>query len=423
MLDEKQSPNCSATPSAMYHDTPPHPDFVSTLELPPVPFARAGTASFADVLPPIAPQAAAAVETEPPVAATPAAVEPPATVGTSISELLDALKLDGITMDVDEIRPHAEFSAAVERRGRNERRREPRVTPDRRAFASTNLAMPDHGPHDPRPQGAPPVGHVLVSPSPIDPIMPDLPIALEPARPYELPSRGLAAGTLRTTRANVHVNELPFPATAMLHPVPPAGAPEPPTAPPLEQPATFEQPAVSTYEQPAPVGMAPLVGIDAIFANSAPIPVGRLEPFGPGFTAYVPQTGPAGPAAAPGFGLDPVVAAVAATPSAWQGSAVQVDDGMLVWNAPGTTAPLAPSVAAMISTAPPSATSSSAPATATTAGIATTALAPTSASAAAAAGARATRGPLASLLRLLLLVGIPAASGIGIAVALDRFVL
>jgi hypothetical protein len=251
--------------------------------------------------------------------------------------------------------------------------------------------------------------------------MPELPIALEPARPYELPSRGLATGTLRTTRANVHVHDLPFPATAMEHPAPPVGAPEPPAAPPASAPPAPEQAA---HVQPAPAGMAPAVGIDGIFANAAPVPVGRLEPFGPGVAAYVPQTGPAGPAAAPGAGLDPVVAAVAATPSAWHGSAVQVDDAMLVWNAPGTTAPLAPSVAAMISPAPPSAAPTSAPATATATavGIATTTLAPTGAPAAAAASARATRGPLASLLRLLLLVGIPAASGTGIAVALDRFV-
>ncbi len=393
----------------MPHDTPHHPDFASTLELPPVPFARAATAAVADELPPVAPQAGLAV-----------VVDAPASVGTSISELLDALKLDGITMDADEVRPHAEFSAAVERRGRTERRGEPRVTPDRRAFASTNLAMPDDGPEDPRPQGLPPVEHVLESPSPIDPIMPELPIALEPARHYELPSRGLATGTLRTTRANVHVNELPFPATAMAHPVPPAGAPEPPTAPPVVEQQIVQDPIA--HLQPAPAHAAPLVGIDGIFASSAPIPVGRLEPFGPGVAAYVPQTGPAGPAQAPGAGLDPVVAAVAATPTAWNGNAVHVDDAMLVWNAPGSNAPLAPSVAAMISTPPPSATSPSAPAT-TTAGIATTALTPADGATAAIAGARATRGPLASLLRLLLMIGIPAASGTGLAVALDRFLL
>lgn len=396
MLDEKQSAELLGDPSAMHHDSPHNPGFASTLELPPVPFTRATTASVAAEL-------------------------PLGSVGTSITDLLDALKLDGMTMDADEIRPHAGFSAAVEQRARTERRREPRLTPDRRAFASTNLAVPDHGPQDPRPQGSPPVEHVLESPSPIDPIMPKLPIALEPARPYELPSRGLATGTLRTTRANVHANEMPFPATAMEHPVPPVGAPEPPTAPPPAAEHQFAHDPIA-HLQPAPVGMAPLVGIDGIFGTATPIPVGRLEPFGAGVAAYVAHTGPAGPAAAPGAGLDPVVATVAATPSAWHGGAVHVDEAMLVWNAPGTTAPLAPSVAAMISTAPPSAAPMSAPAT-SAAGIATTSLAPTCATAAAVAGARATRGPLATLLRLLLLVGIPAASGTGIAFALDRFIL
>ncbi|MCW2921327.1 MAG: hypothetical protein JWL76_1201 [Thermoleophilia bacterium] len=423
MLDEKQTPNCPVAPSAMHQPTPPHTDFAATLELPPVPFARTGSYGTADELPALAPQAAVAVAPTPafaaPVAAAPQIVEAPATVGTSISELLDALKLDGVTMDADQIRPHAEFSSAVERRGRDERRTKPRHTNDRRAFASTNLAMPEQGPVDPRPQAAPPVAHVATSPAPIDTIMPELPLPLEPSRPYELPSRGVATGTMRTTRANVHVNELPFPATGMAYPAPPAGAPEPPVAPPT--PAADLAPmhgfdaVPALHAQPAPAGTTPFVGIDAVFANSAPIPVGRLEPFAA--AVHVPAAGPAGPAMAPGFGLDPVVAAVAAAPSAWHGGAVQVDDAMLVWNAPGTTAPLAPSVAAMISPAPPSAMQPSAAATPAAAGIATTALAPT-----AAAGSRPARGLGGSLLRLVLLVGVPAASGTGIAVALDRFV-
>ena len=417
----------------MNQHTPPHHDFASTLELPPVPFARTGSYGAADELPPVAPQATPAAAPAPaPAAPAPmpaftaileapaATTDAPAAVGTSISELLDALKLDGVSMDVDQVRPHAEFSSAVERRGRTERRTKPRSTNDRRTFASTNLAMPEQGPEDPRPQSAPPVEHVVTSPTAIDTMMPELPLALEPSRPYELPSRGLASGTLRTTRANVHVNELPFPANAMTHPVPPAGAPEPPTAPPAPRPFIDSEPLAqdpaAAVAQPAPAGMAPFVGIDAVFANSAPIPVGRLEPFAA--AVHVPAAGPAGPAAAPGYGLDPVVAAVAATPSAWQGGAVQVDDAMLVWNAPGTTAPLAPSVAAMISPAPPSAARVSAAPAPAAAGIAVTALAP-----APAAGTRAPRGLGASLLRLVLLVGIPAASGTGIAFALDRFVL
>ncbi len=422
----------------MHQHTPPHHDFASTLELPPVPFALGAAHGPADELPPVAPQAApaaapvvAAPVLELPIVA-PSAPEAPAAVGTSIAELLDALKLDGVTMDADQIRPHAEFSLAVERRDRTERRAKPRATNDRRAFASTNLAMPEQGPEDPRPQAAPPVEHVATSPAPIETIMPELPLPLEPSRPYELPSRGVATGTLRTTRANVHVNDLPFPATAIEHPTPPVGAPEPPAAPhpfidqvPIADLPPLEAPVA--HAQPAPAGTSPFPGIDAVFANSAPIPVGRLEPYAVlareaavGF--QLPDAGPAGPATAPGFGLDPTVAAVAATPSAWHGSAVQVDDAMLVWNAPGTTAPLAPSVAAMISPAPPSMHQLSAAAPAAPASIATTALAPTAATAAAAAGARTTRGPLASLLRLLLLVGLPAASGIGIAIALDRFV-
>jgi hypothetical protein len=362
------------------HDSPaPTRDgALPTLALPPVPFARPAT--------------------EP---AAPARLEAPAQLptGTSIADLMGAL-------ETEVVRPHAAFSTDVERRGRGERRREPRSTGDRRDFTSQHLAAPVDGPVDPRPTGAP-TPLEAKRPAPIDPIMPELPLALEPSRPYELPSRGISATTLRSTRPNVAVQQPPFPGHAIVAPPAPVGAPEPPTAGiaftdqlPPAAPAQPEVPAVPS-------------SISSIFGEpSAPGQVGHLHPrILPDLV--VPDAGPAGPAMAPGAGLDPIAASVAATPSAWFGGAVHVDDSMLVWNSPGTMAPLAPSVAAMI--APQSGP------VATGSGIATTTLAP--APALPALPVAATRGSGRSVLRVALLAGLPAAIGIGIAVGLDRFVL
>jgi hypothetical protein len=409
-----------------------------TLELPPVPFARSAA-------------------TVPPVAAvTPSEMMPS---GSSIDDILDALRtepapsLDATDLlgaagiqppqPVYEERPHEEFSAAVDRRNRRERRRNRRETPDRRAFTSTHMAAPMTGPADPRPTAPPPV-LPITSPAPIDARMPELPIQeLQPAMPYELPSRGVAAETIRSTRPSANPNPMPaampqaltaqplagqpFPAAS---PAPPMSAPEPPTAP------------VAPIAMPVEQDTSASFGIEGIF-DAFPQQVGRLETFAPPAAPAItiPDAGPAGPAMAPGAGLDPAVATAAATPAAWFGGQVQVDEAMLVWNAPGATAPLGPSVAAAIApqpTAPMTAPSAAAPAPAAVpavpaaaASIATTTLAPgaaaaagstaaATAAAAAAATGTAARSPLARLLRLLAWIGIPAGAGIGLAVALDH---
>jgi hypothetical protein len=330
------------------------------LELPPIPFLRATSAPATIATQPVADS----IEHH------------PLPAGTTVQDLLGALVLDGVPpADAHELatgieldaRPHHEFSVDVERRAARERRREHRATPDRRAFTSEHLAAPAAGPVDPRPT-MPPVHPTAGRPSPIDAVMPPLPLdeELQPVRAYELPSRGVAATTQRTTRASVAIAALPFPQQALDHPPQPTTAPEPPVPP------------------AAPAAPA---GIEAIF-------------------------GPAGPAAAPGAGLDPIAAAVAAAPSAWFGEAVHVDDELLVWNAPvAVQTPLAATVAAQLD---PTAAPATGAASATTFPVPLTPLAP------AAATAPATRRRPA---RLALLVGVPAAAGIAIAVAAERFLL
>lgn len=401
----------------MYHDTPPHaPDHrrsshaepaLPTLQLPPAPFGRrpdsppaapqfqeqlpAGT-SVRDLLGALAETSSGHALAARPTSAPTAPPAPPAPshLGAAVPS-----------------RPLESFSAAVERRGRRERRREARTTPDRRLFRSGHLASPLDGPADPRPTGPPPIGNVAVRPAPIDPVMPPLP--LEPALSVELTTRGVAADTQRTTRAgtaSAAPSTMPFPGSA---------ATAPPPAP--EQPQ-LDAAAIEGIAPNPTTGHAALAGI---FDARSDIPVGHLQPRDVDApSSAIPLAGPAGPSSAPGAGLDAVAAAVATAPSAWYGGAVQVDDAMMVWNAPGAQAPLAPSVAAMI--APHGTTqpgSGPAPAPTPPAPLATTPLAPGAAPDAPAAGAP--RGRLATLLRLLLVVGIPAASGIAIAIAIDRF--
>lgn len=384
------------------------------LALPPAPFTRSGGEQRSSAVP------AAPISVVPgqptvdtPVAAS--ALREPMPSGTSVQDLLGALAIDGLDPIESESflhdaapvqeRPLHEFTVAVDRRTRRERRHEQRTTPDRRAFTSEHLAAPVDGPTDPRPT-MPPMHPAVSRPAPIDPVMPPLPLDehLQPARPYQLPNRGVSAATQRSTRASLAMGELPFPQQAIDNPPPPTAAPEPPVAAPDHAPVPGTSPA----------------GIDAIFGPPAAQPVGRLEAHAPMPPAppapppvLVPDAGPAGPATAPGAGLDPVAASVAAVPSAWFGESVHVDDAMLVWNAPGTTAPLAPSVASLISPAPPVA-SGIAPASPATAAVATTPLSP-------GAAATSTRRRPMSPLRLVLLVGIPAGAGIGIAFALERF--
>lgn len=338
-------------------------------------------------------------------------------VGTSVSDLLGALSADSLTLEpmADEpffAQPHADFHAAVERRGRRERRSSPRSTGERRAFTSEHLAAPDHGPADPRPQADPTHEHAPRQAAPIDPRLPELPgptpHELEPALPYTLPSPGVSGDTVRTTRASVATMPLTYPSIGTVGSTPPF-APVTPVAPPAELPT--EQARIE-----APVTLAP-TGLDAVYAGGAPIPVGRLDPWTEILAeARTPQAGPASPAIAPGAGLAPVVASVAAAPSAWYGGQVHVDDAMLVWNAPGTQAPLAPSVAAMIA---PARSAAAAP-------LATGRLAPptlVAASASAAPAASTVRGPLGRLLRGALLIGVPAGLGIGIALAVNEYLL
>lgn len=350
----------------MQHPTPPYDDLhgldagmpqLPTLALPPVPFSRSSNAATPDTMP----------------------------IGTSVNDLLGALTLDGldgldatahapVTHEAPAAaeaapRPHHEFSVDINRRGVRDRRAEQRSKPDRRSFTSEHLAAPEHGPQDPRPI-APPTAPAATRATPIDAVMPELP--LEPARAYQLPNSTVAASTRRDLRATPPFTMAPAPQ---------------PQAQPLPQ-------------QPAPAGTT---GIASIFNAAAPVPVGHLN---------VPEPTPApAPASAPASAtaMHPAAAAAAANPAAWYDGAAQVDDALMIWNAPGTAAPLAPSVSAMIAPTP-----LSAPAAAS---------APTpAASAASAASGRAGRAP-ASRLRVALMIAVPALAGTGVAVAIDRLLL
>lgn len=401
----------------MFHDAPtqPHDDrrpaasepALPTLQLPPVPFAR--------------PSAPLAAVPAPATAHVPAPVTPAESLptGTPVQELLGALTAEPLRVAVDldtaasgdlPIRPFEGFTAAVDRRGRRERRRVPRSTTDRRAFTSDHLAMPVNGPADPRPTTPPPVENVPERPAPIDPVMPALPI--EPATAFELPTRGVAPSTQATVRPGV---------ASTPRPAAPAGAAFPTlAAPQADAPSRMTLPV----DAPSPVGEAADHSIAGIFDAPSAVRIGHLQPAHAATPATAaPLAGPAGPSTAPGAGLDPVAAAVATAPSAWYGGAVQVDDAMMVWNAPGAQAPVAPAVAAAIApqrpqSVPPAPVAAAPAAT----DLATSPLAAGGPVAAASAPATAaSRGPLASLLRLLLVIGIPAGAGVSIAIAIDRF--
>lgn len=358
-----------------------------SLQLPPVPFGRTGGS---------------------PMLQAPAHGSLPS--GTSIQDLLGALEEPAqyappATPPTDApVRPFEEFSSAVDRRGRRERRSDARTTPDRRSFTSAHMAAPADGPSDPRPTEPPPVAHVATRPAPIDAVMPALPLPLEPAMPFELPSRGVAASTQRTMRAGA----VSVPATPQ--------AAFPSHAEPVPAPAAA--PIVDVAPVPQPVGRDAIAGI---FDAPSSVPMGHLEPRRMAPASAMPLSGPAGPSTAPGEGLEPVAAAVATAPSAWYGGAVQVDDAMMVWNAPGAQAPLAPSVAAMIAPQVASSAPAAPRAAATAAPLATSPLSAGAAPGPASTASSTTRGPLASLLRLLLVVGVPASTGIALAIAIDRF--
>lgn len=324
--------------------------------------------------------------------------------GTSVNALIDALR-DEAPLAIEraqqqpprEVRPHADFHVSVERRSRQDRRATNRHAPDRRTAGSPHLAAPDTGPLDPRPLAPPPTREPK-SVGPLDARLPELPAVdpLEPARPWVPANRGVAAAAVEA------------PAAAPLAQASPAPAASPtPAAPPA--------PAAPAPRSPVPVPVAPLQ-LDAIYGlarDDGTVPVGRLDPW-PNRAPAPPVAGPAGPGFAPGAGLEPAVATAAAAPSAWYGGKIEVDDAMLVWNAPAAHAAHASAMQAFVAQPAGSAPAPAAP------GLAITALSPGTA---AAAGADAPRGAGAALLRVLLLVGLPAGGGIGIAFALERFVL
>jgi hypothetical protein len=357
-----------------------------SIALPPVPFSR-GTAAAATVdAVTAAPSAPASADSMP--------------TGTSVNDLIGALSLDGldITGMVAEAapRPHQEFSVDVNRRAHRDRRSEQRTKPDRRSFTSEHLAAPDQGPTDPRPM-LPPNAPAPTRAAPIDAVMPPLPLPLEqplplePARAYELPNRAIATTTRRNLRPDLSTSALPFPQQAIDHPPQPAAAPEPPTG------DSFTTALLEQAQQPAPDGAS---DIASIFNAAAPVPVGHLDPTVHATTQPTPT---------PAVELPQVAAA-----AAWFGGEVRADDALMIWNAPGTAAPLAPSVAAMI--APATQAPSAAPAALST--VATTRLAPTPA-----ATAGAATGPTRSGRRIALLVALPAIAGIAVAVGIDRLLL
>ena len=174
------------------------------------------------------------------------------------------------------------------------------------------------------------------------------PAALEPAVPYRRPAPVAAPAPIAPTDADVF---------------PPEVAPT------------------------APVAAAPAPDADIAGIYGAPTePIGHLA---------TPTHAPAAPADAPGLGLPPTVAAIAATPTAWFGATTTVDDAMLIWN--------------------------SAPAT--NAGDPSTAF-PTAAAGVAAAGVAST-SPAAggSTLRTLLFFGLPTVGGVAIAFAINARLL
>jgi nicotinate-nucleotide--dimethylbenzimidazole phosphoribosyltransferase len=196
-----------------------------------------------------------------------------------------------------EQRPHAEFTAAVERRRATDRRGHARVTRERRAFRSPNLAAPIDGPSDPRPQHAP----VHTAPPLPQPIDTRITQDILPAIPIELANREVAGQTIRSTQgAASHA------ATALHH--------------------------QSVVQQPAPHQYA---------SQLAQYPRQRAAAAQPSTPAQVQMQ----PAAAPVQAQSPVaggiqfpteIAAVVADPHAWYAgaTAAEPDAAMQIWNAP-----------------------------------------------------------------------------------------
>lgn len=241
---------------------------------------------------------------------------------------------------------------------------------------------------------APPVEHASpeitsrekTRPRPIDPVMPPLPIDenLQPARNYVLPNRGVSAAAQRSVRADLIATETPFPQAAT------QAAPQttPPVAPQTVQGhQSVQSPLTVETRQATEAASHPTDSIANIFGPPASKPNRQDE-----IEAQL-------------------VAQVAATPAAWTGHATHLDDeGMMIWNAAGTSAPLAPTIAAMIAPAPPVASSAASRVITTT---------PLSAGPLVAPASRRLSSPL----RMALLIATPAIAGIGIAFAIERFLL
>lgn len=236
---------------------------------------------------------------------------------------------------------------------------------------------------------------------------------LQPAVPYRAPDRTGQPAPLLTSRPNTAQQFVSHPIAV------PQNVPVP--APAAMQPYTNAAPMAAPHGAPAQA-FDPWPGQSPIAAPVA-----------------TPLAAPAAPSPAPGLGLPPAVAAVAAAPNAWFGGNVQSDEALLVWNAAGSATPAAPaaipaglapgvpaglaaSVAAGIPAGPP-------PGLAAAPGVAPLA-APVGVPAGVAgpdvvalpAAAEAVGGG-SSALRWILFGVVPAALGIGIAVVLSQFVL
>jgi len=228
---------------------------------------------------------------------------------------------------------------------------------------------------------------------------------LQPAVPYRAPDRSDRPAPLMTTRPNTAQQFVSHPIAV------PQNVPVPAPAPAAMQPYATGAPMAAPYGAPAQ-DLNPWPG-------QAPI--------------AAPHAAPAAPSPAPGLGLAPEVAAVAAAPNAWFGGNVQSDESMLVWNGAGSATPAAPaalaaavpaglaaSIAAGIPAGPPPGLAAAPGVAPLAAGVGVpaagpdiVALAPTAEAVGGGSGA----------LRWILFGAVPAALGIGIAVVLSQFVL
>lgn len=286
--------------------------------------------------------------------------------GTSINELLDTLKPSSVQSDTPA--PHAGFHTAVaERRASIDRRRATRSTSERRKFASPNLAMPNAGPSDPRPQH-PPIDKPRL-PVPLDTRMLDVPQieGLQPAVRIELPNRG----------AVVAQNTLPKQYSGASHPAAKAHAKARPPVHMYQQTQQVHQSRPHpTLNQQAPMVAAPK---PAAQIQAPPVPV--IQPQAPQQQASQQQA--------------------------------HVDTAMQVWNMP--TATSAPNAGTIPIDNRLLNRIEQQPVPTAAAPVAYPAVMPKTS-----AQKRASASRPAAIIRTLLLVGAPATLGVGLAIGLDR---